>query len=216
VVYDPSSTGDPIVDGASGSSAPARGRSLRPWSKLSGRTCGPRCTFAGCRGGPPRRGEQGARYLPRAPLTGRESRARGALAHPGHARAGATDHAGLQDGGGRLVVARPQFRAQDRRPEGVRPDPQGAPGEGEGGLGGRRGVRGSVPGDRGHHGRDRCLHDGGHDQLGNDLIGIHTDRVPRPRPASRPGLRRGLVGSSCTHPWRRGDREDLTTAHSGG
>jgi len=43
---------------------------------------------AGCRGCPARRGEEGARYLTRSPLAGRESRARGAHARAAYAGAG--------------------------------------------------------------------------------------------------------------------------------
>ena len=78
--------------------------------------------------------------LSRASLAGRHSRARGGRVSSAHAGADAMEDAGSQGGGARFFVARPQVGSQDRRPEGVQPDPHGAPGDGEGALGERLGV----------------------------------------------------------------------------
>lgn len=76
----------------------------------------------------------------RVSLAGRQSRARAARVSSAHAGADAKDDAGPQGGGARFLVARPQVGAQDRRPEGVQPEPHGAPGDGEGSIGERLGV----------------------------------------------------------------------------
>lgn len=68
MVYDPSSTGDPSSTEHPGSSAPVRGRSRRPWSKPSGRTCRLLYTDVWLPRRPPRRGGHGARYIPCSPL----------------------------------------------------------------------------------------------------------------------------------------------------
>src|SRR5664280_3501996 len=154
VVFDPSSTRGPDPGRStpshrcpSGEEAEGRGGTSR--GEPADRVVCP----AGCRGCPARPGEEGARYPPRSPLAGRESRARAAHARAAYAGAGSRDHAGRQDCGAHLVAACPEVRAQDRQPEGARTDPQGAPGEGGGALAGRLGVRGGARGDRGRDGR---------------------------------------------------------------
>jgi hypothetical protein len=81
VVYDRSSTGDPILDGALGVIGTRQGRKPKAVVEPLGKNLRTKLYVRlGCRGCPSRRGEQGARYLPRSPLAGCESRAPGAHA----------------------------------------------------------------------------------------------------------------------------------------